>query len=113
MQVPTLFVIIGVLIPVPLILVYVHLGRRPGITLLALVFVVLFTLLGPRQAVLFFTEYAVLAGVMAETIRYRLSFDKCILFSTLVSAVLSITLLSFIFVDRESTLMEFLRIIFN
>jgi MFS family permease len=107
--VPALSVLIGVLIPVPLIFVYIHFGRRPGLVLLALIFVVLFTLMGPRQATLFFTEYAVLASVMAEAIRFRLSFDKCISFSALVSAVLSIVLLLFMFTDREATLLEFFQ----
>ena len=57
----------------------------------------------------FFTEYVVLAGVMAETIRFRLSFDKCILFSALFSAALSIVLLLFVFADREATLLEFFQ----
>ena len=109
MLVPQLGVMIGVLIPVPLIFMYVQLGRRPGVVLLALVFGVMFTLMGPKQAVLFFTEYAVLAGVMAETIRFRLPFDKCILFSALLSASLSIILLFFIFTDRESSLTEFFQ----
>ena len=65
--------------------------------------------MGPRQATLFLTEYAVLAGVMAEAIRFRLSFDKCISFSALVSAVLSIVLLLFVFTDREATLLEFFQ----
>ena len=107
--VPELSVLIGVLIPVPLIFVYINFGRRPGLVLLALIFVVLFTLMGPRQATLFLTEYAVLAAVMAEAIRFRLSFDKCILFSALVSAVLSIVLLLFVFTDREATLLEFFQ----
>ena len=110
MQVPSLLVMFGVLIPVPLIFIYIQLGRRPGISLLALVFVVLFTLMGPKQAVIFFVEYAVLAGVMAETIRLRLSFDKCILLSTLVSAVLSIVLLLFVLMGRETTLIEFFQV---
>jgi len=79
------------------------------LVLLASIFVVLFTLLGPRQATLFLTEYAVLAGVMAEAIRFRLSFDKCISFSALVSAVLSIVLMLFVFTDREATLLEFFQ----
>ena len=107
--VPALSVLIGVLIPVPLIFVYIHFGRRPGLVLLALIFVVLFTLMGPRQAILFFTEYAVLASVMAEAIRFRLSFDKCIALSAFVSAVLSIGLLLFVFTDREATLLEFFQ----
>ena len=107
--VPALSVLIGVLIPVPLIFVYIHFGRRPGLVLLASIFMVLFALLGPRQATLFLTEYAVLAGVMAEAIRFRLSFDKCISFSALVSAVLSIVLLLFVFTDREATLLEFFQ----
>jgi uncharacterized protein YybS (DUF2232 family) len=105
--VPVLSVMIGVLIPVPLTLVYIHFGRRAGLALIALIFVALLTLIGPRQATLFFTEYAVLAGVMAEAIRFRLSFDKCVLLSTFFSAVLSIALLIFLFTDRETTLLDF------
>ena len=46
---------------------------------------------------------------MAEAIRFKLSFDKCISFSALVSAVLSIVLLLFVFTDREATLLEFFQ----
>ena len=109
MLVPGLSVMIGVLIPVPLTFVYVRFGRRVGLVFLTMVFVVLFILVGPKQAILFFTEYGVLAGVMAETIRFRLSFDRCILFSALVSAMLSIALLLFVFSDRESTPLEFFK----
>ena len=84
MLVSGLSVMLGVLIPVPLTFFYVRFGRRTGLVLLTLVFIVLFILIGPKPAVLFFTEYAVLAGVMAETIRLKLPFDKCILFSTLI-----------------------------
>jgi uncharacterized protein YybS (DUF2232 family) len=77
--------------------------------LLGLVFGVLFSLVGHKQAVLFFAEYAVLAAVLSETIQFKLSFDRCILFSALVSAALSIILLLFIFTDRESTLTEFFQ----
>ncbi len=109
MLVPELSVMLGVLIPVPLTFFYVRFGRRTGLVLLTLVFIVLFILIGPKPAVLFFTEYVVLAGVMAETIRFRLSFDKCILFSALFSAALSIVLLLFVFADREATLLEFFQ----
>ena len=109
MLAPGLSVMLGILIPIPLTFVYVRFGRRTGLFLLTLIFMVLFILMGPKQAILFFTEYAVLAGVMAETIRFRLSFDKCILFSALVSAALSIALLLFVFADREATLLEFFQ----
>ena len=109
MLVPELSVMLGVLIPVPLTFFYVRFGRRTGLVLLTLVFIVLFILIGPKPAVLFFTEYVVLAGVMAEAIRFRLSFDKCILFSALFSAALSIVLLLFVFADREATLLEFFQ----
>jgi len=106
---PELSVMIGILIPVPLTFFYIHFGRRLGLALLAFIFVALFSLIGPREAALFFTEYAVLAGVMSETIRLRFSFDKCVLFSTLVSAVLSIALLLIVFIDRELSLLEFFQ----
>lgn len=109
MLVPGLSVMLGVLIPVPLTFFYVRFGRRTGLVLLTLVFIVLFFLIGPKPAVLFFTEYVVLAGIMAEAIRFRLSFDKCILFSALFSAALSIVLLLFVFAGREATLLEFFQ----
>lgn len=105
--VPPLGTVAGLLTPVPLIFVYIQWGRRVGWVLLALAFGVLLTLLGPEQATLFFTEYSVLAAVMAETIRFKLPFDQSILFSTLAGSGLSIILLFFIFTDRESTLTEF------
>ena len=109
MFVPPLWVVVGVLAPVPLIFVYLRWGRGVGMVLLGLVFGVLFSLVGHKQAVLFFAEYAVLAAVLSETIQFKLSFDRCILFSALVSAALSIILLLFIFTDRESTLTEFFQ----
>ena len=109
MFVPPLWVVVGALAPVPLIFVYLRWGRGVGMVLLGLVFGVLFSLVGHKQAVLFFAEYAVLAAVLSETIQFKLSFDKCILFSTLVAAALSIFLLLFIFTDRESTLTEFFQ----
>lgn len=107
-QVPPLLLLIGVLIPVPLIFVYVQFGRRPGITLFALVFTVLFLLVGPKQAFVFFAEYAVMAGIMAESIRLRFSFDKCILLSTLMSALV-LAGLFFMLIERESTITEFFQ----
>ena len=109
MFVPPLWVVVGALAPVPLIFVYLRWGRGVGMVLLGLIFGVLFSLVGHTQAVLFFAEYAVLAAVLSETIQLKLPFDKCILFSTLVAAALSIVLLLFIFTDRESTLTEFFQ----
>ncbi len=109
MFVPPLWLVMGVLAPVPLVFVYLRWGRGVGMVLLGLVFGVLFSLVGHKQAVLFFAEYAVLAAVLSETIQFKLSFDRCILFSALVSAALSIILLLFIFTDRESTLTEFFQ----
>ncbi len=109
MFVPPLWLVMGVLAPVPLVFVYLRWGRGVGMVMLGLVFGVLFSLVGHKQAVLFFAEYAVLAAVLSETIQFKLSFDRCILFSALVSAALSIILLLFIFTDRESTLTEFFQ----
>ena len=109
MFVPPLWLVAGILAPVPLIFVYLRWGRGVGVVLLGLVFGILFSLAGHKQAVLFFAEYAVLAAVLSETIQLKLPFDKCILFSTLVAAALSIVLLLFIFADRESTLTEFFQ----
>ncbi|MEE9259240.1 MAG: YybS family protein [Nitrospinaceae bacterium] len=97
---PGLGIFVGVLAPSPLIIVYLQRGNRVGLALLALVFLSLLALMGPRQAVLFFAEYAVLAIIMAETIRQRLDFDKCIFFGALGPALLSI-FFSFVLVSDD------------
>lgn len=107
--VPGVGVLAGLIAPTPLIIISLQKGRYAGLSLIALVFVVLTALMGPRQAVLFFAEYALLAIVMAEGIRYRFDFDKCILFSALGSAVLSLAFVFAVVADSEKTVTEFFQ----
>ncbi len=107
--IPPLGVLAGILAPVPLIFVYLQRGMPVGVVLMALVFVVLYSLMGPGQAVLFFAEYAVMAAVMAETVKAGFSLDRCILFSALTSSVLSLLLLSVIFGTQEKSLTDFFQ----
>ncbi|NIQ02816.1 MAG: DUF2232 domain-containing protein, partial [Nitrospinaceae bacterium] len=71
--------------------------------LIALVFGVLLALMGMTQAMMFLAEYAVMAILMAETIRMGLPLDRSIFFSALAATVVSLVLLFVMFSDRETT----------
>ena len=65
---PPLGALIGVLSPFPLVFIYLQRGRRVGIALMALVFVVVLLLVGAYQAMLFLAEYALMALLLGEMI---------------------------------------------
>ena len=106
---PPLAVFVGVLSPIPLIVLYLQRGNRTGLVLVGLVFVVLLVLMGPRQATIFFAEYAILAVVLAETIRIRFPFDRCIFFSATASAVLSLFLIFILMGGQDRPVSEFFQ----
>ena len=101
--------IVGIFSPAPLIIISLKRGVQVGLISTSLVFMALLMTIGVQQALFFFTEYAVLAIIMAETLRIRLSFDKCVLFSVLGSTVLSGFLLILIFSGKDVSLTEFLK----
>ncbi|PIQ96011.1 MAG: hypothetical protein COV67_11805, partial [Nitrospinae bacterium CG11_big_fil_rev_8_21_14_0_20_56_8] len=78
---PPLALVAGILSPVPLIFVYLQVGKGAGLAVVAVIFGVLLAVMGPMQAILFLAEYAVLAVIMAETLRLGFSFDRCVGFS--------------------------------
>jgi len=106
---PPLGVIIGIFSPVPLIVISLQRGRQAGLMATALVALALLAAAGGQQALFFLAEYAAMAIVMAETIRRRMPFDKCILFSVLVAAALSGFLLLLMFSGKQVSLTDFLQ----
>jgi uncharacterized protein YybS (DUF2232 family) len=99
--------LIGVLSPFPLVFIYLQRGRQIGIVLVALVFVVLLLLVGANQAMLFLSEYALMALVLGELIRFQLPGDRCIAISALVSGFVSMVLLVALFEDHDVSVKEF------
>jgi uncharacterized protein YybS (DUF2232 family) len=104
---PPLGALIGVLSPFPLVFIYLQRGRHVAIALVALVFVVLLLLVGANQAMLFVAEYALMALVLGELIRFQLPGDRCIAFSALASGFVSMVLLLALFGDQDVSVKEF------
>jgi uncharacterized protein YybS (DUF2232 family) len=104
---PQLGALIGIVCPFPLVFVALQRGRQVGIALIALIFVVLFLLIGSNQAILFLAEYALVALLMGEMIRFRLPGDRCIVLSALASSLVSIVVLMVLFGDQDTTLKMF------
>mgnify|MGYP005642359467 FL=1 len=104
---PPLGALIGVLSPFPLVFVALQKGRQVSIALMALVFVTLLLLVGADQATLFLAEYALLALLLGEMIRYRLSADRCIALSAVVTSLVSLVVLMVLFGDQETSVKVF------
>ena len=91
--VPPLGVLVGMLTPVPLILVYLQRGKITGLITISAVGLALFFLVGPELAIAFITAYGLMAAAMAESTRLSFSFQKILLISTLAPAVLTLLML--------------------
>ncbi len=107
--IPQLGVIAEMLTPLPLILIYLQRGKVIGLMSVFVVFCMLLGLVGAPEAIIFFIEYAVMALVMAETIRLRFKFEKTIFYGALASTVLSIVFLFIMVTGKESTPGKFLE----
>lgn len=90
---PSLGIIVGMLTPVPLILVYLQRGKITGLITISAVGLALFVLVGPELAIAFIASYGLMAAAMAESTRLSFSFEKVILTSTLVPAVFTLVML--------------------
>lgn len=104
---PAARAIFGIVAPVPIIFLSLQWGRGVGMILVAMILGTLFSIMGPGSAMTFLVEYAVLALIMAESIRMRLDFDKCIFFSAVTSGVLTTLLLFVLMGDNEKSLTEY------
>jgi uncharacterized protein YybS (DUF2232 family) len=90
---PPLGMIVGMLTPVPLILVYLQRGKITGLITITGVGLALLVLVGPQLAIAFIAAYGIMAVAMAETTRLSFSFEKIVLISTLAPAVLTLLML--------------------
>ena len=91
--VPPLGVLVGMLTPVPLILVYLQRGKITGLITISAVGLALLFLVGPELAIIFIVAYGIMAAAMAEATRLSFSFEKILLISTLAPAVLTLLML--------------------
>jgi uncharacterized protein YybS (DUF2232 family) len=90
---PPLGMFVGMLMPVPLILVYLQRGKITGLMTITAVGLALFFLVGPQLAITFIAAHGLMAAAMAESTRLSFSFEKVILISTLTPAVLALLML--------------------
>ncbi len=107
--IPPLGVIVGVLIPVPLILVYLQRGKLTGLISITGVAAALWILVGPQLAVAFVSAYGIMAAAMAEATRWSLPFEKTILFSALAPALLTGLLVVVGMTGQEESLSQHLE----
>ena len=101
-----LLMVVGTLIPVPLVLLYLHRGKTTGLIGITAVALSLWFLMGPAMAIGFITMYGVVAAALAEATRLSLSFQKTIAVSTLAPAVLSLMVLLAGFAGTDGPILE-------
>ncbi len=90
---PPLGMLVGMFTPVPLILLYLQRGKITGLITITAVGLALLVLVGPQLAIAFIAAYGIMAAAMAETTRLSFSFEKIVLISALVPAVLTLLML--------------------
>ena len=88
-----LLMVVGTLVPVPLVLLSLQRGRNVGLITITAVSVVLWLLLGPAMAIGFLAMYGVTAAAMAESTRLSFPFERIIVISTLAPTVLVLVIL--------------------
>ena len=104
---PPMGALVGILSPFPLAFIFLQQGKQPALVLMALIFGVIWFLVGQNQALLFMAEYALMAIILGEMIRARFPGDWCISASSLISTGLSVFLLLALIGEQESTVKEF------
>ena len=109
LAVPPLGLVVSIILPAPIILIFLANGRRAGWITAALLFLILLALAGPNQAIVFLGEFAVMAIIMAEAIKANFPFEKCIIFSATGAAVVSLTLLLSVHAGGEKSASEFFQ----
>lgn len=103
---PPLGVIAGIFIPAPLILIYLRFGKQVGLISIAVIFAGLLVVTGAQRAILFVTEYAIVAVILGETIRWAFPYEKSILFGTIGSVLLSAVLIMVIVSNQDTSLVS-------
>ena len=99
--------LVGILSPFPLAFIFLQQGKQPTLVLMALIFGVIWFLVGQNQALLFMAEYALMAIILGEMVRAKFPGDWCIGLSSLISGGLSLFLLVALIGNQEVTVKEF------
>ena len=103
---PPIGALIGILSPFPLAFIFLQRGKQPALVLVALIFGVIWFLVGQNQALLFIAEYALMAIILGEMVRAKFPGDWCIGLSSLISGGLSLFLLVALIGNQETTVKE-------
>ena len=103
---PPMGALVGILSPFPLAFIFLQRGKQPALVMMALIFGVIWFLVGQNQALLFMAEYAVMAIILGEMIRAKFPGDWCIGVSSLISGGLSLFLLVALLGNQETTIRE-------
>ena len=106
---PPLGMIVGMLTPVPLILVYLQRGKVMGLITISTVALALFFLVGPELAIAFIATSGLMAAAMAESTRLSFSLEKIILVSTLVPTVFALVIMFAGLAGKEGSSLEILE----
>lgn len=99
--------VVSIALPMPFILIFLANGRQVGLISVAFLFILLYYLAGSSQAYIFLGEFAVMAILLAETIRIHFTFDKCIFVSAVGSTFVSLVLLFAIHGAGEKSVTDF------
>ncbi len=106
---PGLGVILGIIIPAPLILLYLQHGKTAGMLAVGAVLVLLSLTVGMDAAMGFAAAYAIVVIFLAEGIRFHLDPEKTIAVAALSAAMLSGVLLWMAVSGEGQTPIEFFQ----
>jgi len=104
---PPFNLVVQVFAPVPLVLIYLQRGKAVGLTTVVAIFILLMLAVGVEQAIVFIAEYAIMAVILAETIRLKFPFERSILFAAVGSAVLSLLMLLTVVTSKAGSPVDF------
>ncbi|MCH8208281.1 MAG: DUF2232 domain-containing protein [Nitrospinae bacterium] len=91
--VPPVGLVASIVLPTPIVLIFLSHGRQAGLIAAALLFFIFYGLSGSTQVLVLLGEFTVMAFLLAETIKGQFSFEKCILISAIGSALVSLSLM--------------------
>lgn len=102
--VPPVGLVFSIVLPTPIVLIFLANGRRAGLIAAALLFFIFYGLSGSIQVLVLLSEFTVMAFLLAETIKFRFAFEKCILFSAIGASLVSLSLMFALYGGGDNSL---------